>query len=292
MTHRHFRFLAALVVLGVLAAAAPPERAAGGGFPVRLRDASGNVVLIPEAPGRIISLAPSVTEILFALGLDGEIVGISDADDYPPDRVRTKARVGGTVINLERVVSLTPDLIIGMPSLQRDQLSRLRALRLPVLAVDAFSISDVAEQIRMIGRATGRIQRASNLASLMQRRAQVAPIPQPLRVYVEAWNEPVLAVAGGTLVEDLVRRAGGRNIFDDKRGYVQVPLETVIVRNPQVVFLLYPGRGQWLRRPGWRAVEAARTGRVYELPASLVTRPGPRIVDGLALISRMLSGGR
>lgn len=296
MTRQVLGVLGALVLLGV-AAEFPPvqsavQSAAAGGFPIRLVDAAGTLVIIPETPRRIISLAPSVTEILFALGLDREIAGISDADDHPPDRVRTKPRIGGTVINIERIVSLEPDLIIGMPSLQHDQLTRLRALRLPVLAVDAFSVAEVAEQIRVIGRATGRAEQAADLASLIERRARaVSPVP-PLRVYVEVWNEPLLAVAGGTLVEDLVRRAGGRNIFGDRKGYIQVPMETVLVRNPQVIFLLYPGRDRLPARPGWRSVAAVRTGRVHDLPASLVTRPGPRIVDGLALIARLLSGGR
>ena len=292
MTRQILRVLAALLPLGIAAACSHVQPAAAREFPVRLVDASGALVIILETPRRIISLAPSVTEILFALGLDREIIGISDADDHPPDRVRTKPRVGGTVISLERIVSLRPDLIVGMPSLQRDQLNRLRALRLPVLAVDAFSIGEVAEQIRVIGRATGRAERGADLASLMERRARaVSPAP-PLRVYVEAWNEPVLAVAGGTLVEDLVRHAGGQNIFGERKGYIQVPMETVLVLNPQVIFLLYPGRDQLLVRPGWRVMAAVRTGRVYDLPASLVTRPGPRIVDGLALIARLLSGGR
>lgn len=291
MTRQVLVILGALVLLGVTQVSQMPSAVAGG-FPVRLVDALGALVIVPEAPRRIISLAPSVTEILFALGLDREIVGIGDADDHPPDGVRTKDRVGGTVINLERIVSLEPDLIVGMPSLQRDQLVRLRALRLPVLAVDAFSITEVAEQVRVIGRAAGRAERGAELASVIERRARAVSAAPPLRVYVEAWNEPVLAVAGGTLVEDLVRRAGGRNIFSDRRGYVPVPMETVLVLNPQVIFLLYPGRDRLLVRPGWRGVEAVRTGRVYDLPPSLVTRPGPRIVDGLALIARLLSGGR
>jgi iron complex transport system substrate-binding protein len=276
--------------LGVGPAAA--GSGAVGGFPVTLRDATGTLVVVAHPPRRIVSLAPSVTEILFALGLDREIVGIGDADDYPPDRVRTKPRVGGVVIDIERIVSLEPDLVIGMPSLQRDQLDRLRALRLRVLAVDAFSLSDVVQQIWTIGQATGRTAQAAAVASHLEQRARSVSPARSVRVYVEAWGEPLLAAAAGTLVEDLVRRAGGRNIFSDRRGYIQVPMETVLVRNPQVILLLYPGRDQVLTRPGWRRVEAVRSGRVYEVPTSIVVRPGPRIAEGLGLIADRLSGRR
>ncbi len=278
---------------GLLAAAAATGQVAlAEEFAFTLPDASGATVTIPAPPRRIISLAPSITEILFALGLDRMIVGISDADDYPPDRVQTKERVGGVLINLERVVSLKPDLVIGIPSLQRDQLARLRTLRLPVLAVDATSIEETTAQIRMLGRVTGRLREAEDLALSIERRAQVVR-PGPRRtLYIEVWNEPVLVAGGNTLVHDLVRRAGGANIFSDLRGYAQVPQESILTRNPQVILLLYPGRDRLMTRPGWRGTAAVRNGFVYELPPSLVTRPGPRIADGLALVARLLANAR
>ncbi|MDR7523489.1 MAG: helical backbone metal receptor [Armatimonadota bacterium] len=261
------------------------------GFPVTIRDATGTVVVIPTAPRRIVSLAPSVTEILFALGLDREVVGVSDADDYPPDKVRARARIGGVIINAEGVIALRPDLVIGMPSLQRDQLARLRALRLPVLAVDAASVDETISQIRLLGRATGRPEAARALAEALEGRAhQVRPAVRRT-VYIEAWNEPILAVGRGTLADDMVRRAGGINIFGDRQGYTQVPAEMVLARDPQVVLMLYPGKGRLRTRPGWRAMDAVRADRIYELPTSLVSRPGPRVADGLALVARLLQAG-
>jgi iron complex transport system substrate-binding protein len=259
------------------------------GYPLRLTDATGAQITIARRPARVISLAPSVTEILFALGLEREVVGISDADDFPPDRVRGRTRVGGVVLNLERIVALRPDLIIGMASLQRDQLLGLRALRLPVLAVDAASISDTVAQIRLLGRVTGQRREAERLARSVESRARPRHPPHVLRVYAELWYEPVMAAAGGTLVDDVISRAGGQNVFGDRRGYVQVPLEAVLVRHPQVILLLHPGRAQALARPGWRAWAA---GRIFEVPASLVTRPGPRVSDGVAMVARFLGSDR
>lgn len=280
----------ALLVLFVFAAitAASPSSV----YPMILTDASGTRLIVPAKPARIVSLAPSVTEVLFALGLDREIVGISDSDDYPPEQVRGRPRVGGAVVSLERVVALRPDLVVGMPSLQRDQLSRLRLLRLPVFAVDAASLDETVQLVRLLGRVTGQSRQAEDLALFLRRRA--ASVRPSIRrtAYIEVWHEPVLAAGRATLADDLVARAGGANIFGDRRGYVPVPLEEVVSRNPQVILLLYPGRVRLRGRPGWAGLEAVQTGRVYDLPTSLVARPGPRIAEGLDLIARLISNGQ
>lgn len=282
--------VAAVVAAAVAVTVAAVQEGHASGFPVEVRDAAGAAVTLKAAPQRVVSLAPSVTETLFALGLDREVVGISDADDYPPERVRGRPRVGGVLLDFERIVALRPDLVIGMPSLQRDHLVRLRALGLPVLAVDASSVDETAALIRLLGRATGRIRRAEDLAESLERRAR-ALLPAGRRtVYIEVWGEPVLAAGSGTLVHDMTRWAGGVNIFEGRRGYVQVPLEAVLARDPQVIFLLYPGRERFLDRPGWRSLQAARAGRVHELATSLVARPGPRVAEGLTHIARLLWG--
>ncbi len=281
--------LAALVSTGLapggrLAAAEAPA------FPLRIRDATGRVIHLAAPPQRIVSLAPSITEILLAIGLDRELVGVSDADDYPPDRLRSRPRVGGVVINAEKVVALQPDIVIGLHELQREQLERLGALGLPVLAVDASSLGETIGLIRLLGRVTGRRSKAEGLAAALERRAASVRPGVRRSVYIEVWHEPVMAAGGGTLVDDLVRRAGGVNIFAQARGYPQVAAERIVARDPQVILMIYPGRAQLMRRPGWITVAAVRAERVYELPASLVTRPGPRAVDGLEIVARLLRG--
>jgi iron complex transport system substrate-binding protein len=283
--------LTAVLLLGAAWGPAAPPSAFAQGFPVRVRDATGRAVVIEAPPRRIVSLAPSVTEILFAIGLDHQIVGVGEADDFPPDRLSGRARVGGVVLNVERILALEPDLVIGVPSLQGDQLGRLRELGLSILAVDARTIDETTAQIRLLGLVTGHGRQAQDLVARMERRMRITGPIQPIRVYFELWHEPALAAAGGTLVDDIARRAGGRNVFGDRQGYVQVSLETVLVRNPQVVFLLYPRREAPPARSAWLGTEAGRTGRVHELPPALVTRPGPRIADGLELVVRLLRRG-
>lgn len=278
--------------IGLLVLVASAPSAATPDFPLTVRDAEGVIVVLARPPARIVSLAPSVTETLFALGLDREVVGISDADDHPAERVRDRPRIGGVVLNIERITALRPDLVVGVPSLQRDALARLRGLRLPVFAVDAATFDETLALIRTLGRITGRSVQAGRLvAGLAARAGEVRPGP-PVSVYIEAWGEPLLAAARATLVDDLARRAGGRNIFADLRGYAPVSAEAVLARDPHVILLMYPGRGTVLARPGWRATAAGGSGRVYELPTALVSRPGPRVAEGLTAVARYLYNAR
>lgn len=280
-----------LLIVVVLAAAAP----AGAAFPVTVTDALGRKVAFARVPERIISLAPSVTEILFALGLDRRIAGVSDADDYPLDKLKAKPRIGGVQLNIERIVSLRPDLIVGMPSIQASQLDRLISMDLPVLAVEANSIPDTYAQIALIGTVTGSDHTARRLIARMRERqmaveAAVRGRVRP-RVYVEIAGEPMITAARGTFIDDMVRRAGGTNVFIDLQGWPQVSAEAVIERNPQVIVSTHSGHRRILSRRGWNDVAAVRSGRVVSIDPALLSRPGPRIVDGLSQLAKLLHPG-
>src|SRR3970040_1627516 len=152
----------------------PHAARAAAAFPLTVRDALGRQVTIPSPPQRITSVAPSVTEILFALVLGDNIVGISDADDYPAGGLRGKTRVGGVMLNVERILALRPDLVIGVAGLQQGQLERLIRLGLPVLAVEARSLEETFAQISLLGRVTGRGAAADRLVGGL--RARVAAV--------------------------------------------------------------------------------------------------------------------
>lgn len=268
---------------------------AGAAFPLTVTDALGRKVTFAREPARIISLAPSATEILFALGLDRRIAGVSDADDYPQDKLKMKPRIGGVQLNIERIVSLRPDLIVGMPSIQASQLERLISMDLPVLAVDATSIPDTYAQIALIGTVTGSDHAATRLIARMRARqmaveAAVRGRVRP-RVYVEIAGEPMITAARGTFIDDMVRRAGGTNVFTDLQGWPQVSAEAVIERNPHVIVSTHSGHRRILSRRGWSDVAAVRSGRVVAIDPALLSRPGPRIVDGLTQLAKLLHPG-
>src|SRR3989304_6148567 len=268
------RLRVGLIALGcVLAFPLPHPARAAAAFPPPVRDALGRQVTIPSPPRRITSVAPSVTEILFALGLGDNIVGISDADDYPAGGLRGKTRVGGVILNVERILALRPDLVIGVAGLPPGQLG-------PLVRRGA------------LGGVPGRGAGADRLVGGL--RARVAAVERrvrgrvPPRVYVEIWDEPLQTAGAGTFIDDLVRRAGGRNLMADLHGWPQVAPEAVVRRDPEVILLTYAGRQRVAARVGWAGVAAVRRSRIYELDPDLVSRPGPRLGDGLGGIARLL----
>ncbi len=261
-------------------------------FPLTMTDALGRRVVVPGAPTRIVSVAPSVTEVLFALRLGPRVVGVSSADDYPRAEVAQKVRVGGVVLDVERIVRLRPDLVLGVPSLQRAQLDQLIAARLPVVAVDARTLPEVYEQIRFVGRLTGTETEAARLVTSL--RFREATVQRAIhgrvtpRTYVEIWGEPLIAAGGGTFIDDLIRRAGGVNVFAGLRGFPQVGAESVIRANPEVIVLTHAQGRSLARRPGWQAIAAVKNSRVAQVDGSLLSRPGPRAVAGLEVLARII----
>ncbi len=259
-------------------------------WPLVVTDAMGARVVVQQAPRRVVSLAPSVTEVLWAVGAGPQVVGVSSADDYPPE-VRTRPRVGGVQVDEERLVRLRPDLVVGLKSLQERVLQHLRERGLPVLAVDATSLEETYRLVLLLGRVLGRFAQAEQVVAAMRDRARKVEAQvagrSPVRVFVQVWDQPFLTAGRGTLLDDLVRRAGGRNVFADLVGWPQVSEEEVLVRDPECVLVLGRGKDRTLR-PAWRRMAAVRRGCVAELEPSWVVRPGPRLVLGLAQIAKVL----
>ncbi|MDR7416196.1 MAG: cobalamin-binding protein [Armatimonadota bacterium] len=280
-----WRFLATLLA-GLLAGTA------WGSGPVRVLDALGQTLTFSAPPRRIVSLAPSMTEILYAIGARDLVVGVSSADDYPPE-VRRKPQVGGVHLDYERLAALRPDLVVGLVSLQRANLERLRGLGYRVLALDPRSLQDTYRAILLLGQVTGRTEGARGVVEGMRERVNRIRTqlprsrPRP-RVFVEVWDQPFLTAARGTFLHDLLGLAGGENVFRELAGWPQVSEEQILRRNPEVILVLHPGRDRVMRRPAWRLLDAVRAGRVYALNPSWVTRPGPRLVLGLEQIARVL----
>ncbi|MBM3450705.1 MAG: hypothetical protein FJX78_06950 [Armatimonadetes bacterium] len=269
-------------------AAVPAERFA---VPLVVTDAAGVTHRFVAPPRRVVSIAPSVTEMLYAVGAEDQVVGVSAADDHPT-RVRDKPRVGGFQVDDERVAAQRPDLVIGVLGLQADVLARLRRAGHRVFAVDGRSLEATAAAIQVVGRVMGRPEAAARIAAGLRAqvaavRARVAPKPIPA-VYVEVWDQPFLTVGRDTLLDDLIRIAGGRNVFADVRGWPQVAEEEIVRRSPDVVLLLGKTAARVRARAAWRSVPALKNGRVYELDASLVTRPGPRLGEGAEHVARLL----
>jgi len=276
------RSLAALLLVLALAAAtagcgrsgAPPPGRAGPGV---------------AAPRRIVSLAPSLTETLFALGLSGRVVGVDDYSVWPPE-VAGKARLGGLFNpNLEKMVSLRPDLAVLLPS-EHDVAAKLQGLGIPSLIVATESLADVERSFLAIARRCGVTPAGERLAASFRAGLAPRPVAGAPRVMLSVGRQPgrltgMLAAAGGTFLDELLGRLGGVNVFAGAATrYPQVGMEEVVARAPQVILEL---RSEAAPPPvvavlvdDWRqlpTVPAVGDGRIAVIAGDYVLVPGPRL---------------
>lgn len=251
-------------------------------------DEIGRAVEVPASPQRIVSLAPSITETLFALGLGDRVVGVTTYCDYPPEAT-AKEKIGDTLRpSVEKIVALRADLVIASTASQLEQFIRkLEDLGIAVYVSNPRKVKDVAETIERLGALTGVADRARELSDKLQNRLteidlKVQAAPRP-RVLIILSTEPLITAGGNTFVNDLIERAGGRSISaNESAEYPQYSLETAVATRPEVIFL----QAQDARLPErLNETPAARTGRVFHIDDNLMLRPGPRILEGVEQVA-------
>lgn len=251
---------------------------------------------------RVVSLAPNITEILFAIGMDvRQIVGVSDFCNYPQE-AKSITKVGGfPTVNIEKIVSLSPDCVLSLGEASSPLNSNLKKAGLNVISVSAETISGVMDTILMIGRVVGREAEAEKLVNDMRRRLAVVEdaarkITNKKKVYVELWNDPLTTCGKNSLVDEVVRTAGGINISGNIDAlYPTISQEFVIKENPDIILVGYvsnSGGGsskEIASRFGWGNLNAVKNNGIIDgINPALFLRPGPRIVDGVEQIYRKL----
>jgi iron complex transport system substrate-binding protein len=268
-----------------------------------LVDDTGYVTSMDALPNKIISLAPSATEIVFALGLDDKIVAVSDYCDYPYNFSAWIAAGNISSIgdfsnpNMEVIASLTPDLIIATGGVQAETVDTLRALNYKVIVLNPSSVSGVLNNIELVGNATGKIDEAKTLIANLNSRINtvantVANAASTPKVYYEVYYETTSAWTIGALAyqNELIEKAGGTNIFgDQQKEYYQYQVEALIARNPDIIVLPESGMGTGSAvslddvkaRPAWDTTNAVKNDRIYQISSNLIERSGPRTVDAI-----------
>jgi iron complex transport system substrate-binding protein len=270
--------------------------------PAEITDQLNRTVKLDRSPQRIISLAPSNTEILYALGLADRVVGVTDFDNYPPE-VKEKESIGGfSTPNLEKVVSLSPDLVVAAPIHEKQVIPQLEQKGIAVLALAPRTLDEVMAAITMVGKATATEKAASELTSQMAKRIKAVtdktdkldPADRPKVMYI-VWHDPLKASARNTFHDELINKAGGLNVFGDLSDYPSVSLEAVIEASPAVMLAgIGMGQGQdaplqfALNDERLRDVDARRNNRVYGVNSDTAGRAGPRIVDVLEEFAKLI----
>lgn len=263
-------------------------------------DDAGRRVYLAKPARRVVSLAPSVTEILFAVGLDAEVAGVTTFCDYPP-QARAKPKIGSSILNLEAILGLKPDLIVGNDYIRPDVLAKLEQLKVPVFILSPKTVEDILAHISTVGRLVGRDREARTVVQgLRERLSELRSrmgAAKPVRVFYVVNTDPLISVGSGSFIHQMLALAGGENIVGHTTiPYPKVSLEEVLRRDPEV--LLFPvgasegipevEQRQWRK---WASLAAVVHNRLHQVKAELVNRPGPRVVEGIEALAGALHPG-
>jgi iron complex transport system substrate-binding protein len=265
---------------------------------ITVTDDSGAELTLENNPERIVSLTPSNTEILFALGLGERVVGVTTYCDYP-EEAKEKPKLGDLEGNVEEIVAMKADLVVAKVILNDNIVSKLRDLDIPVLCVDPESLDGVYRAIELISKVTGTESRGDELTSEMKEKIaaveeKVASIPEAerLKVFIEVGNEPLFTAGAKTSVDEIVTLAGGINIAGDVEGYQMYSVESVVKNNPDVIMALdsyyVDVETEIKKRSGWDTIKAVQEGNLITEPDNLLNRPGPRSADAVETVAKEL----
>jgi len=271
-----------------------PTTPKSAGPVVTITDDASRTVTIEGVPQRIVSLAPANTEIVYSLGLFERLVGVTTFDDYPA-QVKDVAKVGDfQTPNLEAIAAVKPDLILVTGGVQADIIGKLEGTGARVLVVDPKTLDGVFSSIGSVAKVLGATAKGDEVVAKMK--ADLADISKRIasdkakRVFVEiGWN-PLFTAGKGTLLDDLITKAGGINVVA-QNDYVGYSVEQLVRDQPEVYLGTKSSLGDPLgvaERPGYSALKAIQAGSIYALDDNLVSRPGPRVVEGVLAIAKIL----
>ncbi|MFB6467357.1 helical backbone metal receptor [Cytobacillus sp. Hz8] len=278
------------------------EQKAEALFPVTIKDAVNKEVKIDKKPERIVSLMPSNTEVAFKLGLGDKMVGVSDNDTYP-EEVAKIDKVGGMELNIEKIISLKPDLVLAHASSAHNSTEGLQQLRdagISVLVVnDAQNFAQVYQSIDMIGKATGEVDKANEVIQSMKDKIaeikeKAAAIKEKKSVYIEVSPAPDNFTTGkNTFMNEMLTMINADNVAGDLEGWVKVDQEAIIKKNPDVIISTYGSYeknavDKIMKRKGWQDVKAVKNKQIFDVNPDIVTRSGPRLAEGVEELAKAI----
>ncbi len=275
--------------------------AGGTSAPTTIVDDWGREVKLETMPQRIVSHVPSITETLFALGLGDRIVGVSDYCDYP-EEAKAKPKVGGYFTpNIEVIVSMNPDLVLTDGYVQ--DIARLESLGIPFAVIQPTNMDDILKDIELLGNLTGEQEKASEVVDAMQERIDAVLIkmmpsnylPRVFYVYDATDTTKPWTAGPGSFADALIQMAGGLNVAAQAQGaWIQFNMEELVKSDPEIILVdsvmgtavISPDEIKNL--PGWKDTTAAKQNNIFVVNGDLVNRTGPRIVEGLEQIARLI----
>ncbi len=277
--------------------------ATGQSDAVKLIDDLGVEVEIAGGPERIVSLAPSNTELLYALGLGNKVVGVTEVCDFPVEVAKVEKVAGFNSVNLEKIVAVKPDLVLAARGNDIEGIRSLRELGIRVFSLDIQSLQQLVQAVDRVGALCGVAEEAARLRGGLDKRIQtvadrLAQVQGKPRVLWGYWSDPVYTAGPGTMIDDVITQAGGFNVASAAEGaWPQIGLETILSWAPEVIVTTYLPAGQdslateilrLQKTDGWKKVPAISNSRLYYIEADWLMRPGPRLVNAYEQLARTI----
>ena len=266
---------------------------------LEVTDDFGRTVTLHGVPERIISLSPTNTEILFAIGAGDRVVGVTEYCNYPEEAEELPLIGGVSTVSIEKVVALEPDLVLGCALNGKETVVRLTELNVTVVSLNPENINEILDDIVLVGQLTGEEKNAGSLVADMEQRLEEIKYQtrdvKRLTVAHITWHDPIWVAGGGTVQDELIEIAGGENVFSDKKDWATVSLEEFIDRNPDVI-IVSVGHGVAGMKPydyilseeRLEVVNAVKNDRVHIINADIASRAGPRIVNATEIVYECL----
>ena len=280
---------------------APEEEVVEAAFPVTLTDAVGNEIILEKAPETIVSMQPSNTEILFGLGLDAEIVAVSDYDNYPAEALE-KEKIGAQQFDVEKIVAMNPEIVFAHEmglSTGEEGFQQLRDAGIPVFVVkNAADFEETYATIVTIGQATGKTVEAEKIVADMKAKveeviAKVATVDNKKTVFVETSPAPEIYTPGNnTFMNQILDMVGAENIAADQEGWFMMDPEEIVNRNPEVIIVMYSyvetAVEDVYKRAGFDSITAIKNEAVVQVDENKTSRTGPRLAEGLEEVAKAI----
>ncbi|MBQ3643309.1 MAG: ABC transporter substrate-binding protein [Candidatus Riflebacteria bacterium] len=246
------------------------------------------------ANNRIISLIPSSTEMLFALGFDEEVVAVSKYCNYPEGKLTNLPRIGDQNLDIERILSLKPTILVDTNGIHKRYEEKFKKLNLNYVNLEIKNYSDIPIEAARLAlmldnptKAYEFIEKWNNDISQLQKSKENSTV----KVYIEIWNNPVQAVGRDTMINSMIEIAGGNNALEKQKDYPVVNTEILMLANPDLIILAYPDASieDLKKRPGWKNIKAVKNNNIFKINQDIIVRPGPRNIDAIKEINNYIN---
>ncbi len=264
-------------------------------YPITVEDAFGRIVEFTEAPKKIISLAPHNTEIIYALGGQDELIGVTSYCDYPLEAQEKEVIGGFKTGDLERIIELEPDLILVYGEGDPDQNKVFTEAGIKLLGFEPETVEDIVKDMELIGSVIDKQEEAmENKDRIIKNIEEVKEVvggQSSPKVFYEVWHDPLMAASGNTFIGQVINLAGGTNIAHDETGYDPYDMEKLVENNPEIYLAADDGLKtveDIKARPGYEEIDAIKNNKVYLLDANILSRPGPRVDQAVEIVAKAL----